>query len=301
VRYSTANPTGARATVYDHTVNVYGESSNGFARRPLDNVGVQYGYKALNEGAITVAEFLQVNDLIGGVDIDFRNTPQRTVADPGTMKRAYASGRVLNGGGGLKNIPIITQHGAGDPAVNGDIHLKFYSWSIRQRLIEQNGHANNQIITAPFNVRDDYFEQMNRWLDAVWADSSSQSLSKKVVANKPADVVDACWDSTGTKIVETLATPWSAGTCNTLYPASYSPNLVAGAPIEGSTIKCKLKKPRASDYAVAFTAAQWTKLNQVFPDGVCDWRKAGVEQTADLEAWASFGPSPKNLIFDITK
>jgi hypothetical protein len=301
LRYSATNPNGARATVYDHTVNVYGESSNGFARRPLDNVGVQYGLKALNDGAITADQFLQVNELIGGVDIDFKNTPQRTVADSGTMLRAYASGRVLNGGGGLKNIPIITQHGAGDPAVAGDIHLKFYSWSIRQRLIDQNGHAGNQIITAPFNAKDDYFEQMNRWLDAVWADTSNKSLSKKVVANKPADVVDACWDSAGNKIAETLATPWSAGMCNTLYPAGRTPNLVAGAPIEGSTIKCKLKKPQASDYAVAFTAAQWTKLGQIFPAGVCDWRKAGVEQTGELTTWASFGPSPKNLIFDITR
>jgi hypothetical protein len=34
---------------------------------------------------------------------------------------------------------------------------------------------------------------------------------------------------------------------------------------------------------------------------VCDWRKAGVEQTGELTTWASFGPSPKNLIFDITR
>ena len=38
------NPEGARCDVYDHAVNMYGrDPQTGFARRPLDNVGVQYG------------------------------------------------------------------------------------------------------------------------------------------------------------------------------------------------------------------------------------------------------------------
>jgi len=296
-----SNPEGARATVYDHTINVYGEMANGFARRPLDNVGVQYGLMALNDGAITVDEFLLVNEKIGGVDIDFKNTPQRTVADPGATFRAYQSGRILNGGGGLRDIPIITQHGAGDPAVNGDIHLKFYSYSIRQRLIDQNGTADNQVIVAPFFIRADHFDQMNRWLDAIWADTSPQPLWKKVIASKPADAVDACWDSSFNKIVEPAVSPWAPSVCNTLYPASRTPNLVAGAPIESSVIKCQLKAPDPADYAVAFTAPQWATLNAIFPTGVCDWSKPGVEQTDELKTWASFGPSPKNLVFDITQ
>jgi hypothetical protein len=30
---------------------------------------------------------------------------------------------------------------------------------------------------------------------------------------------------------------------------------------------------------------------------VCDWSKPGVNQTP-VVPWASFGPSPKNLVFD---
>jgi hypothetical protein len=303
VRYNpTTNPTGARATVYDHTVNVYGEFANGFSRRPLDNVGVQYGLKALNDGAISVDQFLLVNDKIGGVDIDFKNIPQRTVADAGAMHRAYVSGRVLNTGNGLRNVPIIAQHGVGDPDVNGNIHLKFYSYAIRQRLIDQNGTAGNQVIVSPFNnTTDDLFEQMDRWLDAIAADGSNQPLWKKVIANKPADVVDACWDASGNKIVDTNASAFGPSPCNTLDPSSMTPNLAAGAPIQGRIIKCQLKAPDPADYHVSFTAAQWTKLNQIFATGVCDWSKPGVEETADSTTWASFGPSPKNLIFDITK
>ena len=68
----TTNPYGARGDVYDHTVNVYGKIPNTpfhgdarFAQRPLDNVGVQYGLKALNDGVITVDQFLDLNAMIG--------------------------------------------------------------------------------------------------------------------------------------------------------------------------------------------------------------------------------------------
>ena len=52
MRYNAStNPTGVRCDVYDHTVNVYGKDPvTGFARRPLDNVGIQYGLKVLNAG-----------------------------------------------------------------------------------------------------------------------------------------------------------------------------------------------------------------------------------------------------------
>ena len=63
LRYHPANnPKGARCDVYDHTVNVYGrDPKTGFARRPLDNVGIQYGLAALNcrshqQGAVPRSE-----------------------------------------------------------------------------------------------------------------------------------------------------------------------------------------------------------------------------------------------------
>jgi hypothetical protein len=292
-----SNPDGARATIYDHTINVYGYGGNGFALRPLDNVGVQYGLKALNDGAISVDEFLLLNEKIGGVDIDFNHTASRTVADPGALHRAYVSGRVLNGGGGLKNIPIITQHGAGDPVVNGDIHLKFYSWSIRERLRDANGHVGNQAIVAPFGNRDDMFAQMNAWLDAIHADTSNLPQWRKVVANRPADVLDSCWIG-GVRVIDSPSSPYVPSPCNNAYPAGMTPNLVAGAPIQGAIHKCQLKPVDPADYTVTFTSAQWTRLLQIFAGGVCDWSKPGVEQT-DLTTWASFGPSPKKLVFDV--
>ena len=59
-----------------------------------------------------------------------------------------------------------------------------------------------------------------------------------------------------------------------------------------------LKAITPAEYSVSFTAAQWTALHAVFPAGVCDWNKPGVEQTR-ARPWASVGPSPMNLVFNV--
>src|SRR3989475_4563181 len=114
------NPFGARGDVYDHTVNVYGVIPNTpfpgsaqFAQRPLDNAGLQYGLKAVNDGVITVDQFLDVNEVIGGFDIDFNHVANRTGHYRDATKRAYQGGRILNGGGGLRSMAIIQRIGAG--------------------------------------------------------------------------------------------------------------------------------------------------------------------------------------------
>src|SRR5262249_3808425 len=51
--WSETNPTGARCTLQDYMVNVFGRMPNGYAKSPRDNVGVPYGLKALTAGKIT--------------------------------------------------------------------------------------------------------------------------------------------------------------------------------------------------------------------------------------------------------
>src|SRR6267143_2956590 len=68
VRYSPANPTGVRADFFDGLVNVFGiDKKTGFARQAYDNIGIQYGLKALNAGDISTTEFLDLNVKIGGL------------------------------------------------------------------------------------------------------------------------------------------------------------------------------------------------------------------------------------------
>ena len=297
------NPYGARGTVYDHTVNVYGHIPNTpfppdalFAQRPLDNVGVQYGLKALNDGVISVEEFLDLNAMIGGFDIDLNHIPSRTTAYLDATRRAYQGGRILGAGNGLATIPIITRKGNGDAAVNGDIHLRFWANSIRERLVKANGHADNQVIVGSQAPTELLIEQMGRWLAAIASDKSNRPMDKKVVKNKAADVVDACW-SGGEKIVEPQ-TAFGESQCNTLFPVGLSAAMVAGAPLSHDIIKCQLKPVDMSDYAAPFTSEQEAQLHAIFPDGVCDWSKPGVEQVKSVPS-ASFGPSPANLLFDV--
>ncbi|HWO02170.1 MAG TPA: DUF6351 family protein, partial [Blastocatellia bacterium] len=73
------NPTGARCTVQDMRVNIYGRNpATRFARKPQDNVGLQYGLGALNAGTISVEEFLELNEKIGGNDVDGNFVAQRS-------------------------------------------------------------------------------------------------------------------------------------------------------------------------------------------------------------------------------
>jgi hypothetical protein len=323
-RYDPAtNPFGARGDVYDHTVNVYGVIPNTpvpgiakFAQRPLDNVGVQYGLGALNAGAqvpavphITVDDFLDLNANVGGVDIDFNRIPTRTVHYPDATKRAYQGGRILSGGGGLASTAIITRSGGNDLLVAGDVHLRYHSFAIRQRLINANGHYGNQVIVGNLAPSELLLDQMGNWLTAVVADTSNRSRAEKVVANKPVggkdlehDVVDACWTSAtmtppNTRIVEPQVLE-GTGLCNTLFPRGVPPEFVAGAPIALDIIKCQLKPIDMADYKVAFNAEQRARLAAIFPTGVCDWSKKGVKQMKSVP-WASYGPSPVNQVFDI--
>ena len=72
---------------------------------------MQYGLRALNHGAITVEDFLDLNANIGGVDIDFNRMPNRTETYPGATRRAYQGGRILNGGNGLASTRDHHAHG----------------------------------------------------------------------------------------------------------------------------------------------------------------------------------------------
>jgi hypothetical protein len=79
-----------------------------------------------------------------------------------------------------------------------------------------------------------------------------------------------------------------SGQCAALYPVPLNTRAVAGGPTSNDVIKCQLKPVTMTDYKVAFTATQQTRLNTIFPAGVCDYSKAGVEQQPLAGTWLSF-------------
>ena len=296
-----ANPTGVRCTVYDHTVNVYGrDAASGFAARPLDNVGIQYGLKVLNAGAISVEQFLDLNEKVGGFDRDATIVPQRTVADPMAMRAAYQTGRLTSGGGGLASIPIIDYRGYNDEVASGDIHVKYHSFSLRKRLEKANGRSDNHVMLHEDNRFGLYsnaspllqhgIRMLDQWITAIKADARDIPQIEKVVQNKPADLKEGCntrGDATPTFIPGTL-TRDPASACEQIYSSHSFPREVAGADVASDIIKCQLKPLSPGDYSAAFTPEQWARLNAAFPAGVCDWSLPGVEQQGLVGTWVFF-------------
>ena len=282
------NPTGARCDIYAMIKNALGiDEETGFAHRPLDNVGVQYGLLALNDGVISKTEFLALNRNVGGFDIDGNIIPQRTAGDREGIERAYASGIMDGGGGGLPDVPILTQRQYLDPFPGANIHDRFEDFVIRARLERANGRSDNQIIwTVPItngNLPAMSLDLMNRWLDAMANDLAPLSIDK-VVRNKPSDALDSCWDANGNRIVE-KATLTGPSQCNTLYPIFSHSRVAAGGPLTDDIYKCRLKPIDFRDYAVTFTDAETAQLRSIFPNGVCDYSKSGAGQRPLLDTY----------------
>ena len=304
------NPTGLRCSIYDGMRNVFGTRMydeiepaprSAFGRSPHDNVGVQYGLTALNEGLISKELFLDLNEQVGGWDIDFGWRPERAEADPVAVRVAYETGRITSGGGGLATTPIIDERNYRDLA--GDFHASYYSFVTRERLIRDNGHADNYVLqrrTAPLSRAEENLALMDEWLTNVTLDSSGDDLAVKVVNAKVEALVEACWNADGNQIVEAQIFDTdrlfdnTEGRCNTLYPIHTGPRMVAGGPLTNDVLKCQLKLIDRADYTVEFSHAEWARLERIFEDGVCDWSKPGVGQVPNTETWLSFGPSPVN-------
>jgi hypothetical protein len=300
LRYNAqTNPTGVRCSVYDQIVNVLGKDpTTGFPRRPLDNVGIQYGLRALNRGQISVDEFLTINEKVGGYDLDARFQAARNSADLIATKQAYQTGRLTSGGGGLKDVPIIDYRGYSDDNPVGDIHQRYHSFSMRERLVKANGSAANQVMVVE-DFRYGYYastspllmkalNDMDKWITAIQADANTGSAFEKVVRNKPSTLVEGCntRDAQPTFIAETQQ--MESGKCAAIYPVPGAPRYEAGASIAADIIKCTLKPIAATDYKVTLTAEQNAKLTKVFSTGVCNWAVAGAEQQGLRGTWLSF-------------
>jgi hypothetical protein len=278
----TSNPTGARCDYFDDLVNVYGkDSKTGTARRALDNIGVQYGLAAFNAKQISFEQFVELNQVMGGHDVDGNIVAGRDVADPAALKIAYQSGRVNTGGGSLGVVPILDTRGYFD--MSGNLHDRFRSMVTRARLKASNGTADNMVTlmfppsgTPPLRPSE-LVASMNQWLDNIAHDTSNASAAVKVARDKPSGLADACWTAEGEKIVEPLTFD-GKGRCNQLYPAHSDPRMVAGAPLADDVLKCALKAVDAKDYNQLLSPDQIAKLKTVFPQGVCDYGRPGVGQ-----------------------
>jgi hypothetical protein len=286
------NPDGIKCTAAEQLANQLGrDRATGFVRGYVDNVGVQYGLAALNAGQITPEQFVDLNEKVGGYDVAGNVIAPRTAADTVGLVRVYRSGLVTNGGEGLARTPVIDLRVYTD-AVN-DIHTRFWSFTIRQRLIDANGSAGNHVILTSSLVPSAAnpslvaLEGMDRWLTAIAADGAPGSDRAKVLRNRPGDVADGCFTPTGVRITEP-AVYQGTGQCDALFPAAADTRIVAGAPLRNDVLKCRLTPLDFASYGVTFTAEQEGRLRTVFTAGVCDYSRRGVGHVPVSGTWQSF-------------
>lgn len=285
--WSVTNPRGERCTLQDYQIAVFGRRAPdaidpvGYAKRPLDNVGVQYGLVALKAGTITPEMFVDLNAGIGCYDINQAWQTGRCVADPGAVEIAYRSGRVTNGHE-MANVAMIDLRNNDDT----EEHYNFRTYVTRARLVKANGSAANQAIwrtrsgasvnaALPFNT-------MNQWLDRVAADRSARPLAAKIIANRPTLAVDTCFDG---------LTPTTAAVCDDVYRTFTDTRVAAGEPATSDYMKCAAKPLAHPDYPATLTDAQWSRLQAALPTGVCDYSRPAVGQVTPAP-WQTFADGP---------
>lgn len=296
-----SRPQGVRCEVFDHDVAMLGTfvdtDGNTKANQPFDNVGVQYGLKALQNGTITAEQFVQLNEGAGSYTADqiFRK-PQRAVASLGTLHTVY-SGSLVSDGRQLAKTAIIDLRGNNTAL---DIHLNWRSWSVRDRLDKANGHHGNMVIWATGAQANTpgaamllrSFNTMDAWLANIEADQSNVPLEQKIVNDKPPLAVDLCTAGNGATEASIVDVGLGTPACPVQY--TLSPRQAAGGPLSEDVFKCQLKTLdfASPDYnGIAFSVAQQGRLAAVFPNGVCDWTLAGVGQVP-ADGWTTFANGP---------
>ncbi len=304
------NPTGARCTLQDANANLYPPNSEtGFAERPLDNVGVQYGWEAVLDKLITVDQFLDLNENVGGYDIDGQIVPARHEAPEAVVEASYRNGRALRGDGELRRLPVLLMNPYTDLSI--DIHDRFRAFSIRDRMSVDGVRATNEVIwtrpgtsiselvnstTVPIVEMVDGVQRWLEALDQATAESGTPTddagWQARLAKTRPKDLTDDCVTADGTRLAADDVYD-TDNVCTREYVIHGDPRTAAGAARRNDVIKCALQPVDASGYAgpggtITFTSAQAARLESIFPGGVCDWDAPGVGVVPLDGTWRSY-------------
>lgn len=309
-RWAQMDPPGVAQTVHwthaDDLRTIYGVGPDGYARNTWDNVGVQYGLRALTDGFLTPEEFLDLNASIGSwkpardmvqegcpyvpsacsdpAQFDpwsSRNMqPGRATGSREAIAAAYESGHVFIG---RIDIPVIDWRHYLEEQL--DMHNVHQSFASRQRMLNHDKNAGNQVIWFTDARPDVAFDQTPQALAVIdeWM----------TTGRKPAAAVDSCFTTTGQEIASGPSV-WDGilndrpdGACTQAFPLYGTSRTVAGGPIEGSIYACHLQSVNAALARGLYgswqpTAEQKQRLEQIFPTGVCDYRKGDAARPRHL-------------------
>jgi Tannase-like family of unknown function (DUF6351) len=227
-------------THWEDLRNIYGVGPDGYARQTWDNVGVQYGLQALNEGNITPQEFLDLNARVGSwkgpgdvvqegppfgppfVNLIPSLPPTTPPFDPWSSRNMNLS---PDGGatpaprreGDIGAMHAAYEHGLyfdGDidiPLIDLrdyleeelDMHNSHQSFASRQRMLDNDGDASNQSIW--FVDARPSGAQFDPTPDAFavideWMANIRRHPNHSVDENKPTPATDRCFTAQGEEI-----------------------------------------------------------------------------------------------------
>jgi hypothetical protein len=205
----------------------------------------------------------------------------RHVGNLDAMHAAYTSGMEFQGD---VDIPIIDwRHYLEDEL---DMHHTEESFVARQRMLNVDDDAGNQVIwftdarpAVAFDQTPMAFEVMDEWMANIHAHPD-----RSVARNRPAGAVDSCFDTSG-NLIASGSPVWSGvldnrpdGACTQRFPIYSTSRRESGGPFEGGVWKCQLQSvSKALRHGVygdwTPTDAQKARLEEIFPDGVCDYTK----------------------------
>ncbi len=321
------NPTGVRCTLQDYMRNVFGvyESGpdKGKARRPVSNVGMQFGLSGLlsfvnpaladpTRPPLTPDQFVALNVNAGSFDLDWHPTTERVPSDPIALERVYRSG-AANTAAHLDRVAIIDLGGP-EPGAFHDVYRKF---SMRDRLLREHGTSANQVLwegqtplLGDVSFVTAAIAKMDDWLAAVETDTRDVPLARKIIdAKSKAAVADRCVALNG------LDAP--AALCRATVDATLfsSPRIEAGGGdqsmvngvgpakvgfaddrLECQTIPLESYVYAGRKFSDVFTPAQQAALKDPFPTGVCDYSKPGTSFQAAV-TWLTYQDGSGKVIY----
>ncbi len=314
-RYHTErNPGGVRCSALEMGANIFGPRPKGswsagekkvgfgFTGTPFGNVGVQYGLEPLRRGEITFAQFLDLNEKIGGLDVDISHQAKRVRADAAAVRRSYRSG-MMNLGQNMSDLAIINVGGP-DPGAAHDYSHAF--WMERRLRRVQGGETANRVMwfgAVPL-LGDPRWQaeavlDVDRWLTRVEKDTSSRSLAHKIAAGKPADVTDRCFNLPGLLETEGKNGEVDCVLNGNLQLNLSSPREQAGDTNRNDRLVCDLQPLRRADFdflTLPMNDTQWQTLQRVFPMGVCDYRTPGPGRVRN-QTWLTYADPEGRVVY----
>ena len=207
----------------------------------------------------------------------------RREGDRDAQYAAYRSGMVFRG---KLDIPVIDWRHYLEHRL--DMHHAHQSFATRQRLLNYDGDASNQIIwftdarpgTPQFDQTPQAFLVLDQWIENIKAHPE-----RSVAENKPADAVDACFATNGSLLakrrrsLERDPRRPPARCLHERLPAQLELADRLRRPDRGKRLQVPAAAGQAGDFGAGSTArgSQRTPRSracrQIFPTGVCDYSK----------------------------